>query len=626
MEPANNHSLVKAGKNMQINKPNSNTSTVGTQLPSKKKPKLPKLLTGWLGIVGIILLLSALAAYAVFGYIPNQPENVYRSGLSSVGEGLQFLVEQQLPEDIDQTTTYNGQITVKYDFDVSDLLEEDDADKKIIDACLGTATNDINQIRAEFSGSFNLLSEEAVLDNTIFNFDLSFNDKPSLGVEAKVLNVSNKESLPRLYFYLDETGCAKALAELAYSDTDYEESTQKSLIDDLLGNWWSLDFQQLVDRDLITDEEIEDFRQQLNQENQVTQEDYEEAVLILTNTLQEYIFTSNTEKMVFQMEQLLDNDAEYEGTPSKKYSTTTNRDNALAFATTLHNKFAQSQIVQKLAPDEEIAEPLTDEEIEELQEEIDDWIKDTKVEIWVDSKTKILRNMRFTDQNSFSSSLGTYVDLGFSTGDNRQSIEVAFKVTSFSEYNQCESPLYSGSPSDFEAVNAQADCPYEFTILDCQQDENKAICEDEDAQTRTSEEGSEKCESVYESSFSFDEFTGDEEEYDELDWDFEKEEDAYSDCLQDYQTLVGKSFKTDAEPESIASAIYKAQPQDNKVGFEFIFEMLQEELTIEAEVEFIGQNDAAAITAPEKHKSILDFYDRHYLLREELYQADIETL
>ena len=65
---------------------------------------------------------------------------------------------------------------------------------------------------------------------------------------------------------------------------------------DLTDTWWKMDFQELVDQGLITNEDLES----LSFNNETGQDDYEEVALVFINALQEYIFTSVTEKMVFR--------------------------------------------------------------------------------------------------------------------------------------------------------------------------------------------------------------------------------------------------------------------------------------------------------------------------------------
>ena len=106
-----------------------------------------------------------------------------------------------------------------------------------------------------------------------------------------------------------------------------------------------MDFQELLDEGIIDDEDWQEFKEELDEsltsQGELTQEDYKEAILIAKNALQEYIFTGDTEKMVFAMDELLDGDADYEGMKTKKYSATLNEDNAVDFLTSLYDGYAQ---------------------------------------------------------------------------------------------------------------------------------------------------------------------------------------------------------------------------------------------------------------------------------------------
>ena len=441
--------------------------------PINNSPKMPLALATekgskaklfiWLAIsAGLIAVFLAVAVY-LFIYVPNKPENVYRRGMESIGVGLQFLAEPEFLDNIN-TTQYKGQITVR----MPDLFESlrEESSSEIVDSCLGSNPGSEDEISADLVGYINLIGDDNILENSLLNFDLKINEEDLIGLEARVLASDNEDSLPKIFFQFDETDCMEAVMNWAEDENGDAASSDFA---SLLGSWWSLDFQELLDEGIIDDEDWQEFKEELDEsltsQGELTQEDYKEAILIAKNALQEYIFTGDTEKMVFAMDELLDGDADYEGMKTKKYSATLNEDNAVDFLTSLYDGYANSEIYKKVV--DEPLDEITEEEIEELRDNIKDFKEDIKIEVWVDSESKILRNIRFTFTDKFSESFGSYFDLGFIIDTDNKVFKLQTKITLFSD-SQCNFRYSMG----LEDEENDEECPYTFEEVENAPEEN----------------------------------------------------------------------------------------------------------------------------------------------------------
>ena len=201
------------------------------------------------------------------------------------------------------------------------------------------------------------------------NFDLQINEEDLIGLEARILGSDDEDSLPKIFFQFDKTDCMETIMSWMK-----EEDGDDSLLDfaSLLRSWWSLDFQELLDEGVIDAEDWQEFKEELDESltsnGKLTQKDYKEAILIAKNTLQEYIFTSDTEKMVVEMDELLDDDADYEGVKTKKYSAILDEDNTVDFLISLYDGYAKSEVYKKIV--DEPLDKITEADIDQQQSAI----------------------------------------------------------------------------------------------------------------------------------------------------------------------------------------------------------------------------------------------------------------
>ena len=568
--------------------PINNSSKIPLALATEKGSKAKLFI--WLAVsIGLITVFLTVIAY-LFVYVPNKPENVYRRGMESIGVGLQFLVEPEFLDNIN-TTQYKGQITVRKPGLFESLREESssETENRVVEACLGSNPKSEDEISADLVGYINLIGDNNILENSLLNFDLQINEEDLIGLEARVLGSDDEDSLPKIFFQFDKTDCMEAI--MSWME---EEGGDNSSLDfaPLLGSWWSLDFQELLDEGVIAAEDWQEFKEELDESltsnGKLTQKDYKEAILIAKNALQEYIFTSDTEKMVFEMDELLDDDADYEGVKTKKYSAILDEDNTVDFLISLYDGYAKSEVYKKVV--DEPLDKITEEDIDELRDNIKDFKEDIKIEVLVDSKSKILRNIRFIFTDKSSDSFGSYFDLGFIIDTDNEVFKLQTKITLFSD-SQCGN-IYS--PRLEEDKNDEG-CPYTFEERECPEENPEEDGSDEEDSSPCGRSGTR---------IEIDEAASDRCYDGKFERSIEKDN-----CLNENQRhmIFERTLKSDAKPFSIVEFIYEVNAKDNTTRFELTYELVEEELIVEVKMEIDSQAETPEITEPASHRSIIDF-------------------
>lgn len=222
---------------------------------------------------GLILIAAIVVAYIFLVHIPNKPENVYRRGMGSIGAGIQYLITPDFLNEI-ASTSFSGEMTV-VNYTEKDFINPN--------------------FRLRFDGQYDtanaLLNAAAELNYETSVFGEPDNFMGSVDMNAIFVNATDDEA-PKLYFRFNDL-------DLPWEYREELDASLESLLggtlEDLLGGWLLLDFQTLIDAGLITDDDLSE----IDLEQEISQEESQEVVLLLTENLSEYVFTSETEKMVF---------------------------------------------------------------------------------------------------------------------------------------------------------------------------------------------------------------------------------------------------------------------------------------------------------------------------------------
>lgn len=430
--------------------------------PRVSKKSNPGRLVGII-VLAVVLLVGMILALIFMVYIPNRPENIYRRGLGSIGEGIEKFSAQQIVSEF-KATSYKGHLKIQYP-EIFDSVEEswasDIQTANLFEKCVGAQQGDKDDITFKFDGLFNTPEEQLHIPDSSFNLDVLLNSKEVAGLEMRSL-VANNSLLPILYFNLSKTACIEAFKNL-------DEVSDIINFETVFDTWHKVDLSEYISESEFRDslDELEDSLGNLD----YNEEDSQEIIDILSRALQAYMFTSDPEKMVFQMDSLVDGKTDYKGTASHKYSTKINHSNMMAMSKQIRDETFDSNFYNQLTKDmsrstkEQLEELLSDEVIEES---VDDFIENIEVQIWVDSRTKLLRNMRFVDKNTTSSSFGSYFDLGLSLENKSRSITLEMQFTYFNDTYGC----YNSSDADLY----EDDCSYVIKEVDCSLESNEQDC------------------------------------------------------------------------------------------------------------------------------------------------------
>lgn len=325
-----------------------------TQLPpeeggKKSKKKLIIALTAF----AVILLLGA--GYVFGFYIPNKPENVWKTGLDRSGDAIEQIVNKATEtEKLNQIK--NSEITGSLEFSSQDL---------------------------NFNGNLVSKLNETKSDS---NLDISFQDntgqETSLNLKA-LTHLPEGKKYPNIFFQFNgasQLGLNAFIPELS----KYESK------------WIGVDSDYL--------EELSNYgggtKPEGNQKN-ITSEEYAEIVRTVSATSSEYLFTSDPEKAVIENRGFVGKE-EVDGLKTYHYQAAVNEANAKKFCVALSERVIVLPAWQKLFElDEESTQKMKDSAKITCEGE---WPKDPDddgvFDVWVDSKYKLIYKIRdYTDKD-----------------------------------------------------------------------------------------------------------------------------------------------------------------------------------------------------------------------------------
>lgn len=316
------------------------------------------------------LLFAAAAAYGVLFYLPNRPENVYRTGLDRSGEALSKLTAKLT----DQAALEQYQNTEL------------------------SGTLDAKSATYRFSGD--LVSR---LSKTKSNTSLSV----SLDAES-----SQQYEL-----------ALKVLSDLRegkkFPDTHFQVKGIKSLgldafvpgISDYDGKWITVDadyIESLVEKS--------GSGQQKTQEN-ITAQEAADLIKVAVDTTNEYVFTSDKDKAVLVNREFV-GEEELEGRATYHYKVGFDKAHTKEFCRVIAARVLSHAAYKKLTrADDKTIEEEKKQADKECNESVDKDMKDDEVvDMWVDKQYKLIYKFRFYDKDDKTA----YVDVGqlYTGGDD----------------------------------------------------------------------------------------------------------------------------------------------------------------------------------------------------------------
>ena len=317
-------------------------------------------------LILIPLLLVLLAAGYVFGYyIPNRPENAYKTGLDRSGDALQMIVDKAT-----QQQTYDN-------FKKSEI----------------TANLDINSGGQNVKGDFKAKFDGSKMDTDLnVNFPNGDSQTASLGLSILSEKADGKE-FPDTYFNL--RGIKALGVDLFLPGINKYDNKWVEISSDYIA---SLAKQSGVEPN-----------QPDNTGNYPTFDEISSLIRDVYGVTNEYVLTSDPNKAVLVNKQYLGKE-EVEGVNTFHYEVGINKDHYKAYCEAVSNVLLNSPAPKKFLN-------LKDEQIEQEKQKIaencqkdSESIKDEDTfEMWVDTKYKLIKKVRIY---SSKENKGEYYELG----------------------------------------------------------------------------------------------------------------------------------------------------------------------------------------------------------------------
>ncbi len=299
-----------------------------------------------------VILASSLSALAFAGivsafmflwYIPNQPNNVWSTGLSRTGKQFDVLLEKFQDEEALKKLEKSA-FTVKGSLTMDAQNYSVDVDSKY------DPKNSASTVKIAGSGS--------QAEN---NFAIDAEVRTQLVTDAV---------FPNIYFKLSGFSSLGA-------DTLFPGITQYD-------NKWIA-----VEQDFL--KTLSEGTAPVNGQENLTEKDVMSIAADLNVVSKEYLFTDDVNKAVIQQTKFIATE-ESEGIKANHYKAKINAANARTYCASVVDKLSQNAAVKKIVslPDQEYAAEVQKQKDECSKTTIDE----TEFDIWVDKKIKVLHKVR----------------------------------------------------------------------------------------------------------------------------------------------------------------------------------------------------------------------------------------
>ena len=325
---------------------NQSFSSMTAQSPRRRLPK--KLVI--IAAAAVLVLLGGGAA-AYFGYVqPNNPDNLWKTALSRTGKGYDKLTDY-----INQQAAakYNG-TAIKGSFKLSGSLAADGSFQ-------GSSSGD----NSEYTGS---LSTEG------------------LKVSLDLRTLKSTGTAPDVYFKVD--GLQGLGSLLGGGDPELT-----SLLNGVDGNWYFVDHSLF---DQLSGSSVSDM--------QFTSADINATLKAIGTPSQTYVFSGDPQKEIFTLKQKVGKEKQ-DGLNVYHYKVGLNKTNLKAYNNALCDSLKDTKLFKILAEGEDASSEL--KSCKDTSD-LDSLNESDSADVWVDTHTKLVHRVRFTDKSNSSS----YFDIG----------------------------------------------------------------------------------------------------------------------------------------------------------------------------------------------------------------------
>ncbi len=319
---------------------------------STDKPRSKKM---WLLVAGAGLGVVLLAGGGVFGlYLPNTPDNVWKTGLNRSGDALNSLVQTATTDDklklYSQTSNLKG-------------------------------TVDVEAAGMTFKGSLDTAFDKTSLQSGL-NATLKA-EANNLTINADALSKLPEGSvIPDIYFRLSgfkDLG----LDQLVPGVSDYD------------GQWIAIkgDYLKSIAGSYFTDPSLNS-----GVSKQPTAKEIAEAVRITSDVAQDYVFTTDADKAVLVQKSFVGKE-QADGMTLYHYKAGVNQTHAAAFCTALETKLMDTAAYKKLAGQTtaEMAEAKKNIPKDCKTQAGDTEISNQQFDLWIDKAYKLVHKIRIAD-------------------------------------------------------------------------------------------------------------------------------------------------------------------------------------------------------------------------------------
>ncbi len=322
-------------------------------------------------IGGATLTILLLTSGFVFGYyLPNKPDNVWKTGLSRTGKAVDKLVVGATEEK--KLESYKK----------SEMM-----------ATIEASSKDFN-----YSGSFTTKFDSTKADGGL-RVTLNEAGKPAGDVRLDFLSELPEQSqLPNIYFKyagLKTLGIDTLMPEL----TAYENK------------WIAVEeaYLKSIGATTSTKEEVE--------KEQITSADVAEFARAVSSVTSEYVLSGKTDKAIFRQKSFVGKE-KVDSLDVYHYKVGVDKEHAKQYCKALIEKIYATNAIKKVpGVDKDNPTKEKDPAISDCQKSVDEGLKEEdEFDMWIDAKYKLIHKVRFTDTENKK----TYIDLGqtYKGGDN----------------------------------------------------------------------------------------------------------------------------------------------------------------------------------------------------------------
>ena len=367
-----------------------------------------------------LVVLVFIGGLTFWWWRSNQPEAIYNRGMYSIGKALQKISE---PDNLEKLANYRfaGNLTVTTP-----------------DSSFQTESQAVNKA-CKFDDE---LGFETSLARDTISGHIQAETSLNQSLSARIRLINQAGSLPGLYFYLEPGDCLEAIMAEFGDDPDLVDWFGPNAA--LAGIWWYLDPEEFFDLDEVGNWQagLSELDQGVTSYSQVASQ---QAVI-----LSRYLFTDNPDDMIIQRDKLIAKNVDFRGSSTNHYSAKLNYVNLKKMVS--ENSLALEELIDPAALDDWRA--ATNDILTEIDRAGGQESNGPPLEVWVDTNTKILRNLRMSNPDNKDE----YIQLEFLLRDDVFSIRL--------DYNLLDIPDLDLMQVSFDTKTQAVDLQIEMTESD----------------------------------------------------------------------------------------------------------------------------------------------------------------